>query len=504
MTTSWYRVVVLFFGAVILTACGGSDSANVSAPTSMANGTNGIEGTGGCSPDCSPGPNPVSPGPNPVPTITALYPDCMPQREVVGANSTAGAVIEGTGFAPDAVVRWNGSDRPTKFLASGQVNVQLRSDDYASAGSAVISVFNPGPGGGSSNGMKFTITSGGIGPDSITVDPSGRFAYVANQGCDAGSQGSVSAYAIDAVNGLLSPLGPSVVATWGARSFVVTSDGRFAYDAGAGTGDDLGFVDSYAIDSATGILVYQGNGGYGQSGYIPVSLALLPSPGVVLIADQRGWNGMAIRERTIDPTSGLLSPPVAEASGDAVFVTTDSAGQFAYVVGHYHSAGGPFDISSYRLDAAGALHFSGIATAALQSVGGTPLVIDRSGQHLYAVDSGSNNLLMYAVDVNSGALNAIGSISTGILPASVGIDPKNRFAYVTNAGSNDLTAYRIDPSTGKLAIVGTVPTGLAPSALAFGPFGNFIYVTNQGSNDVSMYSIDETTGVPKLLGTIGT
>src|SRR6516164_4284755 len=49
MTTSSYRVVILFFGAVILTACGGSESSNIGPSASAL----GIEGTGGCEPACS-------------------------------------------------------------------------------------------------------------------------------------------------------------------------------------------------------------------------------------------------------------------------------------------------------------------------------------------------------------------------------------------------------------------------------------------------------------------
>src|SRR5262249_48734120 len=128
--------------------------------------------------------------PPPAPQIKAIYPDCVAQSQ----TGTGSVQIDGQSFLPGAVARWNGVDRPTTYVTAGQLSVQLEPGDYASVGTGLISVSNPGPGGGSSNNLVFTISAGGVGPNSITIDPSGTFAYVASQGCSANSNGSISMY----------------------------------------------------------------------------------------------------------------------------------------------------------------------------------------------------------------------------------------------------------------------------------------------------------------------
>src|SRR5579872_1261694 len=128
------------------------------------------------------------------PAIIVLSPSCAPARESVQLQ------VVGTNFVASSVVRWNGSDRPT--TSNGSINgliAQISASDVASAGTAAVTVFNPGPGGGSSNALTFTINSGAVDPQSIAVDPSGKFAYVASGGCG----GDVSMYTINPTTGAL-------------------------------------------------------------------------------------------------------------------------------------------------------------------------------------------------------------------------------------------------------------------------------------------------------------
>ena len=138
-----------------------------------------------------------------VPMIGVLAPSCAPAGEPVQLQ------VVGTNFVASSVVRWNGSDRPT--ISNGSVNgliAQISASDIAAAGTAAVTVFNPGPGGGSSNALTFTITTGADYPQSIAVDPAGKFAYVASQGCDL--DGYVSMYTINPTTGALASIGPPV------------------------------------------------------------------------------------------------------------------------------------------------------------------------------------------------------------------------------------------------------------------------------------------------------
>jgi hypothetical protein len=170
---------------VALTACGGGGGGGGGTSQSSIN-------------------QPVSSGssPNPVPTISALSPSCAPAGEQFVDSVDSHLTVVGSNFAEGSVVRWNGSDQPT--TSNGNINgltAQISASDIAAAGTAVVTVFNPAPGGGSSNSLTFTITTGAVDPQSIAVDPAGKFAYVMNGGCDGGVAGYVSTYTINPTTG---------------------------------------------------------------------------------------------------------------------------------------------------------------------------------------------------------------------------------------------------------------------------------------------------------------
>ena len=78
------------------------------------------------------------------------------------ASATAGGpaftlTVTGTNFVSDSVVRWNGANRPTTFGSASQLTAAIPASDIAGAGTATVTVFNPGPGGGTSNAVTFTI-----------------------------------------------------------------------------------------------------------------------------------------------------------------------------------------------------------------------------------------------------------------------------------------------------------------------------------------------------------
>jgi hypothetical protein len=118
---------------MVLTACGGGTSqSSINQPASSGS------------------------SPNPVPTISTLIPGCAPAGEqfIDGVdNQLTIAAPTGGLFVAGSVVRWNGSDRPTTYQptsptgAPNAVTAQISASDIAAAGTAVVTVFNPAPGG---------------------------------------------------------------------------------------------------------------------------------------------------------------------------------------------------------------------------------------------------------------------------------------------------------------------------------------------------------------------
>jgi YVTN family beta-propeller protein len=290
----------------------------------------------------------------------------------------------------------------------------------------------------------------------VTVDPSGKFAYVANAGDDFSSDGSVVFYTINATTGALTSTGSIMGNCPGLcvpESVAVDPSGKFAYVPNGG-GESNG-VAMYTINAKTGALT--------STGMIPVG-------------------------------------------GFAVSVAVHPSGKFAYAANANNTPGLAGNVSMYTINATtGALTSIGtVAAGTIFEPNPIAMGVDPTGKFAYVANSGSNDVSMYSINTTTGILTSIGLIAAGTNPSSVAVDPTGKFAYVTNSGSNDVSTYTIDTTTGTLTLSGTISAGSTPTSIAIHPSGKFAYVTNSASNDVSMYSIDAATGALTLIGTIGT
>jgi uncharacterized protein (TIGR03437 family) len=97
--------------------------------------------------------------PNAAPVLTSLAP---------ASAGTGGAAfhltVNGSNFAGNSEVRWNGAARPTSFSTSSRLIAAVSAGDIANAGTAQITVFTPAPGGGVSGALSFDISSSGAVP----------------------------------------------------------------------------------------------------------------------------------------------------------------------------------------------------------------------------------------------------------------------------------------------------------------------------------------------------
>jgi hypothetical protein len=93
-------------------------------------------------------------GNNPIPVTSSIAPNA----------ATAGAAgftltVNGSNFVASSTVLWDGAIRTTTFLSAAQIQAAIPASDVAGPGpaSAQVTVFNPAPGGGTSNAQTFTI-----------------------------------------------------------------------------------------------------------------------------------------------------------------------------------------------------------------------------------------------------------------------------------------------------------------------------------------------------------
>jgi DNA-binding beta-propeller fold protein YncE len=321
-----------------------------------------------------------------------------------------------------------------------------------------------------------------------------QFAYVANE-----FSGDVSGYTIDPSTGALTPVAGSPF-TAGAFpvSVAVDPSGKFAYVANGGSSFVSGNVSAYTIDPSTGALTAIAGSPF-PAGEDPHSVVVHPSGKFAYVANVGSGN---VSGYTIDPSTGALtaiagSPFPAGPFPFGAFpvsVAVDPSGKFAYVANAFNF------VTGYTIDP---------STGALTAIAGQPfpagaspnsVAVDPSGKFVYVASGGDMFSLGYVpgytIDPGTGALTPIvGSpFAIGSWPVSVAVDPSGKFAYVANAFGNVL-GYTIDPSTGALtATAGSpFPAGAGPESVAVDPSGKFAYVAN-GFGNVSGYTINPGTG----------
>ena len=193
-------------------------------------------------------------GLNPVPHIhQALFP-------ASSAPGSAGftLTVEGTEFVPGAEVLWNGSPVPTSFQSAKKLTATISASDVAAEGTALITVANPTPGGGTSNTQFFSITSPVQTPSFTVSTLTAGSSPQRNIAADFNRDGIMDLAAADGPNDKV----------WVALG---NGDGTFQspvpYTVGQGPStliaadfDNDGKLDIAVGDSDGGIYVLQGNG----------------------------------------------------------------------------------------------------------------------------------------------------------------------------------------------------------------------------------------------------
>ena len=167
----------------------------------------------------------------------------------------------------------------------------------------------------SGNLTAISATSTGMSPESVAVDPSGQFVYVASQ------DGHVSAYTLSSSGALAQITGSPFKAGFVTVSVAVDPSGRFVYAANNGNGSQASFtVSAYTLDPNSGSL-NEISGSPFPAGALPRSVTVDPSGNFVYVTNS-GDNDVSAY--TIDQASGALTanPAGPFPAGNNVFDVT--------------------------------------------------------------------------------------------------------------------------------------------------------------------------------------
>jgi len=340
----------------------------------------------------------------------------------------------------------------------------------------------------------------------VTVDPTGRFVYVANF-----DSNNVSTFAINPTSGVLSSLGATAAGTQ-PQGALVDPSGHFLYVANTGSDD----VSSYAIHPDTGVLTalatVSGRSGAAlalANGAAPVTY----TPTFAYVANTNGGNTTgSVSAFGINAGTGALS-----AVSGSPFASGWNTQGLALGLSPFHPDYGPYlYVANYNPTLTG---FKLAADGALSQLNGSPYaaptghyaygsVVDPTGRFVYYANynnGGPGSVSGYSLDALDGHLVPMSGspFAAGNGTTVLTIDPTGRFVYAVNAFSNTVSAYAIDALYGGLTRldadaatsgVQDFPTGPAPYRVAVHPLGGFLYVTNDNNSTVSIFTIASTTG----------
>jgi 6-phosphogluconolactonase len=358
-----------------------------------------------------------------------------------------------------------------------------------------VAIFTSSCGGNSS--MKVTL------PPTPACAPSSKpaFAYVLNAGNIAWGDGTISSYTVNSCTGDLTSTAQATISTGSdPEDMVVDPSGRFAYVANlvSNAADDA-TISMYTINSSTGGLTPTIPATV-PTGFFPQGIGIDPAGKFVYTANS---DDNTVSMFTIDPSTGLLTPttpPTVATGSSPLSVTVAPSGRFAYATNQDDGT-----VSMYTINFG-----SGVltpTTPATVPAGGSPfeVTIDPLGRFAYVPNTyGNNNVSEYTIDSTTGVLAPTTDIAApaGNSPTCVAVDPSGKFAYVVNRMDNTVSAYTIDSSSGNLSPIGTITTGLEPWRVTVDPSGEFAYVTNE-SGSISIYTLN-SDGTLNPAGTVET
>lgn len=328
----------------------------------------------------------------------------------------------------------------------------------------------------------------GASPSAYTVDPTGRFLYVANS-----KPGDIWAYTINETTGVLTEISGSPFAAGSSSSALSTDvNGQFLFVANQGANN----VSAFTINVNTGALTALPQANINVAGS-PQAIVLSAGFWPVIYAPQylyvTNYNSNNVSGYSINPTNGALtalpgSPFAAGTNPQSVAANAGSG--FAYVANWYDGT-----ISEYSIGSNGALSSLGSPF----SLGWSPGLLSIYGDWLYVVQESTatskGDIDQYTIE--DGILQSGNSRGVGDEPYPVGVVPSGQYVYVGNYSDGTVSGYTVNNSNGNINCCGVngspFAAGAGVYAIAGDPTGSFLYVVCNSDGDVWNYSIGNGT-----------
>ncbi|HEY8293140.1 MAG TPA: lactonase family protein, partial [Thermomicrobiales bacterium] len=327
--------------------------------------------------------------------------------------------------------------------------------------------------------------AGVVNPSFLAIDPARRHLFAVNETETHNGQpgGGVSAFALDAAAGNLTPRNTRPTHGTFPAHLTVDPTGAYVLVANYGSGN----VAVYPLDEGGGLGAMRDlvqNRGSGpnkdrQAGPHAHMITFDPSGRYALLVDLGIDKTLVYR---LDPATGTLNAHTITTDSGA---TEQSCGQAAPGAGPRHIAFHPTNRYAYVINELGSTidafawdatrgtlaHFQTISLRPPDFTGtssGAEIVVHPSGRFLYGSVRGYNGIAIFVIDPTSGELTARGHEPTGGKnPRSFTLDPTGTFLLVANQDSDNVVTFRLDQTSGALSATGNIAQVPTPVCLLF-------------------------------------
>jgi len=316
-------------------------------------------------------------------------------------------------------------------------------------------------------------------PSWVTVDANASHLYAISEVSTwrgASNTGGITAFATDPATGMITAIDDQPTKGAIPAHVIVDPSGKYALVANyvGANWSVLPILPDGGVGPVTDVFAVTGHGPNTARQEAPHPHQTLFDPaGKYVFGPDLGTDN--VWSWILDTTTGKLVPnpnldhaQVASGSGPR-HLSFHPSGRFVYVVDEMVSSITAFTYDAVRgtftwLQTVSTLppHFTGTSSTA-------EIIVHQSGKFVYASNRGHNTIVGFRINQTTGKLTLIGWTSTrGSIPRGFNIDPSGRLMLVGNQNSDTVVPFRINQGSGALHFTGGVTNTPVPVSFAFG------------------------------------
>ncbi|MGA7635094.1 MAG: FG-GAP-like repeat-containing protein [Terriglobales bacterium] len=415
--------------------------------------------------------NPTGPGGNPVPFLNQpLVPTA------VSPGSPAFTLkVSGTGFVSGATVEFNSAPLATMFVSAEHLSAMVPAADIANAGTAAVTVVNPGPGGGPSNVVSFQVAAS---ETTVAFSPAANsplqipepFGIVAADFNEDGKQDI------------------AITANVKVYTFLGNGDGTFAASAGSPMQVPSPPYDDFASPYVGPIAT----GDFNNNGHLGLAVALLNNEAAVILPGKGDGtfapSSAAFASALSQPISAVEAADFNEDGNLDIAITSQISGVSPVVLGYgkgaFNTAGDLYTTSfagGFPMGVAvGDFNADGKLDAAVANGFGAP-----PGFSGVDVSLGNGDGTFTQA---SGSPIAVGQSLSAVVTGDFNGDGKLDLAVTDSTGNAVIIL--LGNGDGTFGTPTTIPVGNSPYALVVGDFNSDgkldLAVANYGDGTITL------------------